>query len=167
MCFTAALIGSFFQIFQNSTSSERLCPTASLRNTSEKLEICYCFLLYQVKWKIEVYYDAMPRSSHLKMLWKISIVEISKHALRKDSRFAILLELNVVKGSVSPNRILNSLKFLPCIVLRGIVAYINISENFLCLGNPLLKELIFTGTYFCSSHEFAKIIKKSFSEKLE
>ena len=77
------------------------------------------------------------------------------------------LELNVVKGSLSSNKISKSFRFLTCIVLRGIISYVCISESFLCLENALLKEFIFTRTYFCSPYKFGQTIKNYFREKLE
>ena len=80
--------------------------------------------------------------------WFLLIREINKHCkckstflaeFKKDSRSATLPELNVEKGSVSTNKILNLRKFLPCIVLREIVGYINVSKSFLWFGNALSK----------------------------
>ena len=164
MCFTAAKLLSIFKIFQNSSSSDHVCPTASVKDLLSHCDVgcrtVFCCIKENEKLLCNM------KQSCADALKNFSCRNF-KIFPKRGCRFATLQEINVEKDSLLPSRTSKSLKFLPCIVLSGIIAYICISESFLCLGKALLKELIFTKTYFCSPHEFDQWIKNYFRKKLE
>ena len=164
MFFTEAMLPSIFKMFQNSSSSEHVCSTASIKDLLSNCDVGCRTVLCCIKENEKLLCNVIQ---HLEaVICRCFSCRNFKTFPKKGCRFATLQEINVVKDSLSPNRTTKSLKFLPFIVLRGIIAYICISEISLCLGNALLKELIFTKTYFYSHHEFGQCIKNYFREKL-
>ena len=69
MCFTEAMLPSIFKIFQNSSSSEHVCLTASVKDLLSDGNIGCCTVLYCIKENEKLLLcDVIPRSSHLQML---------------------------------------------------------------------------------------------------
>ena len=144
---------------------------ASARNSLVNRDVRCLTVFYCIKQNKKLLYDAMcdamPRSSHVKT-WKFSALHFSKHSSKMKVDVQLKLEMlqrakwNIKPAEVmkySPNEILNQLKFLPCKVLREIIAYINIGKKFICFRHALSKELLFRRTYFRGLHEFSQIIK--------
>ena len=82
MCFTEAMLPLIFKIFQNTSSSEQLCPTASVKDRLSTCDVGCRTVFYCINQseKLLCNGDVIHRSSHLQMLWKISALEISEHS---------------------------------------------------------------------------------------